>query len=153
MHEDGFGLLPQDDVGSPSGFDAWVARLIEQSDPATSLKEGRVHCTYRWIVEADQVLGGIALRQELNDRLTREGGHIGYGIRQSSRCKGLASWALRQMLMEASSLGIERVLLVCGDENVASASTIERCGGILEDIAHTEKGSLRRYWISTNRGR
>jgi predicted acetyltransferase len=148
-HEDGFGLLPDDDVESTPGFAQWLARLAEQSDPATLLDEGTVHCSYRWIVEGDRVLGGIALRHELNDFLLREGGHIGYGIRPSERGRGLAPWALGQMLHEANALGLEKVLVVCTEENVASARTIERCGGALEDIRPTERGTIRRYWINT----
>jgi predicted acetyltransferase len=151
-HEDGFGLLRGDDVSSSEGFAAWLERLTEQSDPAKPLGPGKVHCTYRWVVEADQVLGGIALRHELNDVLLREGGHIGYGIRPSARRQGLASWALGRTLGEAVALGLEKVLVVCAVENVASAKTIERCGGVLEDIQHTERGPLRRYWISPDRG-
>jgi predicted acetyltransferase len=150
-HEDGFGLSPDDDVSSSAGFAAWLARLTRQSDPAIRPDEGRVHCTYRWIVERDRVLGGIALRHELNERLLREGGHIGYGVRPSARRQGMASWALAKMLAEAKKIGLERVLLVCADENVASARTIERCGGILEDVLHTEQGPLRRYWITSDR--
>ena len=30
LHEDGFGLRPSDEVGSPAGFADWVARLIAQ---------------------------------------------------------------------------------------------------------------------------
>jgi predicted acetyltransferase len=146
-HEDGFGLLSSDDVLSPAGIAAWVARLNDESGPATQLGTGRVHCTYRWIVENDQVLGGIALRHELDDSLMREGGHIGYGIRPLARRRGLASWALGQMLDEARVLGIEKVLIVCAVDNIASARTIEGQGGVLEDIRLTARGSLRRYWI------
>ncbi|MGW0071760.1 hypothetical protein ACWDUI_30365 [Streptosporangium sandarakinum] len=34
VHEDGFGLLPADEVGSPAGFAAWVARLTGGPDHA-----------------------------------------------------------------------------------------------------------------------
>jgi len=98
IHEDGFGLLPEDDVSSSAGFAAWLGRLIDGSDPATHLGEGKFHCTYRWITEDDQVLGGIALRHGLDDLLMGEGGHIGYGIRPSAHRRGLATWALGQML-------------------------------------------------------
>ena len=147
LHEDGFGLLPTDDVGSRAGFTLWLERLAEESDPATRLGAGRVHCTYRWIVERDQVLGGIALRHEIDDVLTNEVGHIGYCIRPSARCRGLASWALGQILGEARVLGLNKVLIVCSLDNTASARTIERHGGVLEDIRNTERGPLRRYWI------
>ena len=69
MHEDGFGLLSEDDVESSVGFAAWLKRLSEQSDPARRLDHGQVRCTYRWIVEDDQVLGGIALRHELTEAM------------------------------------------------------------------------------------
>jgi hypothetical protein len=66
-HEDGFGLGPSDEVDSPAGFAAWVARLRSESDPAEPIEPGKHRCTYRWIVEGDRVLGGIALRHGISD--------------------------------------------------------------------------------------
>ncbi|WP_030490198.1 GNAT family N-acetyltransferase [Micromonospora chokoriensis] len=148
LHEDGFGLQSTDEVRSSDGFAAWVARLADQSDPDRPLEAARVRCTYRWIVEHDRVLGAIALRHELDDYLLRVAGHIGYGIRPSARRRGLASWALARMLGEARALGLDRVLLACEAGNTASAKTIERLGGVLEDIRDTELGPARRYWIT-----
>ncbi|SCG54242.1 GNAT family N-acetyltransferase [Micromonospora coxensis] len=145
-HEDGFGLRPSDEVHSPAGFAAWVARLAGESDPTRPLDTGRVRCTYRWIVEGDRVLGGIALRHGLDDVLLRIG-HIGYGIRPSARRQGLATWALGRMLGEARTLGLDRVLVVCEAGNVASARTIEHHGGVREDSRDSEPGPVRRYWI------
>ncbi len=87
------------------------------------------------------------MRHELNDALLHAGGHIGYGIRPAARRRGLATWALSRMLGEARALGLDRVLLVCADGNTASARTIERSGGVLEDVRPTELGPARRYWI------
>ena len=101
---------------------------------------------YRWIIEGDQVLGGIALRHE-GDDMVPWAGHIGYGIRPSARRRGLATWALGRMVCEARTLCMERLLVVCETENLASAKTIERLGGILEDDAR--HGSVLRYWIRT----
>ena len=145
-HEDGFGLGPSDEVDSPAGFAAWVARLVDQSDPAKPLDAGRVHCTYRWIVESDRVLGGIALRNGSSDYVLWAG-HIGYGIRPSARRRGLATWAMGRMLDEARVFGLDRVLAVCAVDNVASVKTIERCGGVFEGIRDTKFGPRRRYWI------
>ena len=146
LHEDGFGLRLSDDVVSPAGFAAWVARLAAESDLAQPVDAGRGHCTYRWIAEDGRVLGGIALRHELSDLVLRVG-HIGYGIRPSARRRGLAAWALGRMLGEARDLGLDRVLLVCEAGNVASAKTIEHHGGVLEAVRDTESGAVRRYWI------
>jgi predicted acetyltransferase len=147
-HEDGFGLRPFDEVESPAGFALWVARLIAQENPARRLPQGRVRCTHRWIVDGNRVLGAIALRHDLNDFLLRVAGHIGYGIRPSERRRGLATWALGRMLDEAKTLGLERVLVTCEVDNQPSARTIERHGGVLEDVRDTELGVVRRYWIT-----
>jgi predicted acetyltransferase len=148
VHQDGAGLRPADEVDSMPGFAAWIQRLHREEDPAVPVEEGWVHCTYRWVVEGDKVLGAVALRHELNNFLLNAGGHIGYGIRPTARQRGLASWALGEMLGEARRLGLGRVLLTCNVENVASARTIEGHGGMLDDIRDTELGRLKRYWIS-----
>ncbi|MGY1855624.1 GNAT family N-acetyltransferase [Modestobacter sp. SYSU DS0290] len=149
VHEDGAGLRPGDEVETPAGFAAWVARLRGESDPTVPLAEGRVHGTCWWIVEDDTVLGAIALRHQLNDFLLRAGGHIGYGIRPSARRRGLATWALREVLTRAARLGFDRVLITCADGNVASARVIEGAGGVLDDVRDTELGRTRRYWVPT----
>jgi predicted acetyltransferase len=147
-HQDGAGLLADDDVRSPDGFATWVGRLRREADTTAPPAPGRVHCTYWWIVEGNTVLGAIALRHRLNDFLLRAGGHIGYGIRPSTRGRGLATWALGRVLGEARTRGLDRVLLTCADHNAASARVIERHGGVLEDVRDTELGRTRRYWIA-----
>ncbi|MFD4914862.1 GNAT family N-acetyltransferase [Streptomyces virginiae] len=127
---------------SPTGFATWVARLADGPKAAGT----GLGCTYRWIVEGDRVLGGIALRHGLDDQVPQFG-HIGYGIRPSSRRRGPATWALGRILTEAWALGLDRVLMVCAVDNLASVRTIERHGGLLEGIRDTEHGPARRYWI------
>jgi predicted acetyltransferase len=146
LHEDGFGLGPHDEVNSPVGFAAWVRRLTDRSDPPQTVDIGRHGCAYRWIVEGDRVLGGIALRYGSDDYVLWAG-HIGFGIRPSARRRGLATWALGQMRDEAPALGLDRLLAVCAVDNVASVRTIERCGGVFEGIRDTPFGPARRYWI------
>jgi predicted acetyltransferase len=46
-------------------------------------------------------------------------------------------------------LGLDRVLVVCAVDNVASVRTIERHGGVLEGIRGMKFGSARCYWIRT----
>jgi predicted acetyltransferase len=150
QHEDGFGLGPADEVESADGFAAWLMRLADQSDPAQTVEVGRHLCTYRWVVEGDRVLGGIALRRG-DDEYVRWAGHIGYGIRPSARGRGLGSWALGRMLGEAPALGLDRVLAVCAVDNVGSVRTIERCGGVFEGVGDTPFGPLRRYWFELRR--
>ncbi|GIF66769.1 GNAT family N-acetyltransferase [Asanoa ishikariensis] len=147
-HEDGFGLGADDDVHSPEGFAAWVGERLRGTHAAGTPCPEQQHATPRWIVEDGKVLGGIALRHVYDDDL----GQIGYGIRPSARRRGLASWALAEMLREArTTLGLDRVLIPCLEDNIASARTIERNGGVLEGIRDTGEVKVRRYWISLGR--
>ncbi|MEV6348739.1 GNAT family N-acetyltransferase [Actinoplanes sp. NPDC051851] len=149
VHQDGGGLRPEDEVDTPEGFAAWVAKLHREADPAVPPVEGWVHCSYRWMVEDGRMLGSIALRHELNELLLNAGGHIGYSVRPSERRRGRASWALGEMLGEAWGRGIDPVLVCCTVTNEASAGTIEKRGGVLEDIRETDGvGVMKRYWIT-----
>jgi predicted acetyltransferase len=92
------------------------------------------------------VLGGIVLRPFTNDQVLRTG-QIGYGVRPSARGRGLATWALEQVLRHAKEAGLEGVLLVCKDNNAASIKTIERCGGVLGTTVDDGHGQVRHYRI------
>ncbi len=148
VHLDGAGLREHDEVETLEGFTAWTARLRAAADPSVAVAPGWVHSTYRWIVADGTYLGTIDLRHELNDFLLDAGGHIGYSVRPTARRAGLATWALGQTLLTARELGLERVLLTCDPDNDASARTIERNGGHLDDVRQTSIGPKRRYWIT-----
>jgi len=136
---------------SREGFAAYVAARLLMADPAWEPAEGRVPCSFAWIVESPgspDVLGFLAIRHRLNDFLLEQGGHVGYAVRPSRRREGHAARALALALPMCSRLGIDRVLVTCDDDNVASARTIERNGGVLEDV----RGDKRRYWITPDAG-
>ncbi|MBR2950061.1 MAG: GNAT family N-acetyltransferase [Lachnospiraceae bacterium] len=83
-----------------------------------------------------------------NDYLFRCGGHIGDGIRPSERGKGYATEMIRLSLPECKKAGIDRVLMVCDKTNIASAKTIIKNGGILENEVLDADGTInQRYWI------
>ena len=84
-----------------------------------------------WLVaEVDgAMVGRTSVRHRLNDFLRSFGGHIGYGVRPACRRRGYATEILRQSLVIARSYGIDRVLVMCDDDNVASAAVIEARGG------------------------
>jgi predicted acetyltransferase len=133
-----------------AGCAAFVAGLLAYADPATELPVGRVHCTYFWVLDTDagdEVVGFLAVRHALNAFLLEQGGHVGYSVRPSARRRGHASTALRLGLDHAAALGIERVLLTCTPDNAASRRTIERAGGVLEDV----RAGQQRFWIETVR--
>ena len=98
--------------------------------------------------ERNRLLGAVNIRHYLNDALLQSGGHIGDGIRPSERRKGYATELVRLALIECRKLGIDKVLMVCDKDNVASAKTITRNGGVLENEFVNEDGAVvQRYWI------
>ncbi|SEL71810.1 GNAT family N-acetyltransferase [Streptacidiphilus jiangxiensis] len=150
-HQDGTALrLASDlDLDAEAGFAAWVERLLLQADRTRPLPEGAVHATHWWIVDGEEYLGAIDLRHYVNQFLYDIGGHIGYSVRPSARGRGVATWALGAVLPQARRIGLSRALLTCDDGNEPSARTIERNGGVLEDVRKTyAHGKKRRYWIA-----
>ena len=98
--------------------------------------------------ERDRLLGAVDIRHYLNDVLLREGGHIGDGIRPTERHKGYATEMIRLALDECRKLGIRRVLMTCDRDNIGSARSIVKNGGVLEnEIVNSEGVVEQRYWI------
>jgi predicted acetyltransferase len=152
-HVNGSGLwmLPESaqwDL-SEDGCRRLVEVLLAAADhPADDDKV--VPCEFYWITDGrpEEVVGFLALRTQLNDWLLNEGGHIGYSVRPGRRREGHASRALALALRRAAELGIARALVTCDEDNLPSARTIERNGGVYEDI----RNGKRRYWIETSAG-
>jgi len=133
-----------------AGCAEFVAMVLPFADPTHELPEDRVHCDYFWITDgagaAEEVVGFLALRHSLTAWLLEEGGHIGYSVRPSRRGQGHAGRALALAVRRAGELGLERVLLTCDEDNVASRRTIEGNAGSYEDT----RNGKRRYWIDTD---
>jgi predicted acetyltransferase len=113
------------------------------------LQPGRVPSTFLVAVVGEVIVGRTSIRHELTEWLFAHGGHIGYGVLPEHRRNGHAGEILRQSLIIARSIGIDRVLVTCDDDSVASARTIENCGGVFESFTVHNDGSVptRRYWI------
>jgi len=143
MAAEGFAFLLGYD-GQPF---ADVVRLHHQAARGLDLGAGLVPATFL-VAEVDgQVVGRASIRHELNEHLAREGGHIGYGVIAEHRRRGCATEILRQALVVARSLGVDRALLTCDDHNVGSIRAIEANGGALQDVIDVSGSRLRRYWI------
>ena len=133
--------------GEDDEFAGYVVRLarLQRGEPPL----GRYVASTFLLADVDGVVvGRSSIRHELNDFLRHEGGHIGYCVLPSHRRRGYATAILEQSLEIAHQHGVDRVLVTCDDANVASATIIERAGGVLEDTVVDESGGLtRRYWI------
>ena len=98
--------------------------------------------------ERNIFVGAVNIRHYLNEKLLHDGGHIGDGIRPSERGKGYGTQMIALALQECDRLGIRRVLMCCDETNRASARTIEKNGGVLENtLAGPDGNVVRHYWI------
>jgi len=97
--------------------------------------------------ERDIFVGAVNIRHYLNDALLQTGGHVGDGVRPSERRKGVATQMIAMALEECRKLGIDRVLMICDKENIGSAKSIQKNGGILENEMVVNGKEIQRYWI------
>lgn len=112
------------------------------------LPDGFVPATFLVAADDGAIVGRLSIRHVLNEFLNREGGHIGYGVLPEHRRKGYATEILDQGLVISASLGIVDALLVCNEDNVGSATVIERRGGtLLNTITGSDGERIRRYEI------
>jgi predicted acetyltransferase len=122
--------------------------LLDRQHRAIDIPPDRVAATFLVADVGGTIVGRTSIRHTLNDFLANEGGHIGYGVLRAHRQRGYATEILRQSLIIARAEGVDRVLVTCDDDNVGSATVIERCGGVLDSKGEASDGTpIRRYWI------
>jgi len=140
---DGTGRLAMCSAGE------WLTQVQAQEHPA----DAGIPCFQYGLFERKTglLLGLIQIRLELKGYLIRFGGHIGYCVRPAERRKGYAGMMLRQALAICRERGLKKILITCLESNIASAKTIESCGGIYEETVFDDmnyKENMKRYWIS-----
>lgn len=138
------------DITTKADFKPYVRRLREVAK-GIGLRPGWVPQTSFWLVEpgAPLIIGTLQLRHWLTPALEREGGHIGYSITPSRRGQGYGTRQLALGLEKARELGLDRVLVTCDTDNIASARVIQKNGGEFQDevISDTSGKPVSRYWI------
>jgi predicted acetyltransferase len=124
--------------------------VLDEAERGRGLPEGHVPSTLLFGFVDKEIVGRLMLRHTLNDFLLRVGGHIGFVVVPGYRRQGHATEMLKQGLDLARSTGLEKVLVTCDEDNIASRRTIERCGGAYHDshVGPDAPAGKRRYWIT-----
>jgi len=130
-------------------YEEWF-RLVKECEKPDNMSLGVQASTYFAVRKSDDsVVGCIELRHTLNEALAVIGGHIGFSVIPEERRKGYATEMLKLVLAEAEKAGIEKVLLTCDVDNIASRKTVEKCGGKKEqeDAFVLDGEPYYKYWI------
>ncbi len=96
----------------------------------------------------NKLIGLLSIRYELPENLVEVYGHIGYGVRPSERNKGYATTMLAYALSVCKEKGMDKALLGCYKDNLASAKTIQKNGGMLvEENDNYNEGRISQYYL------
>lgn len=129
-------------------YEEWLFKIKSDTSEDTCEK-GRspatIYLTYR--LSDNKLVGMIQIRHILTEYLFNYGGHIGDCIRPSERGKGYATEQISLALKKCEELGLEKVLITCKKSNIASARTIQKNNGILENEVLENGIEKQRYWI------
>lgn len=128
----------------------WIdtVRLFKNAE---TCPEGRVpaNCYIAVREEDNRIVGVIDLRHHINTPiLSTWGGHMGYYVRPGERGKGYAKEMVRQNLRHCKALHIEKVMITCDTDNLASEKVIIANGGAFEKTVEVDGDLMKRYWIS-----
>ena len=140
----GIKLIPYAARLKMLSFEEW---LMSTRDLETAAEESFVTQEVWFLFDGYTIVGACTLRHSLNADLLRMGGQIGYGVHPEKRRKGYATFMLQEMLKYARERGLKRVLVTCTAGNTASQKTIEKCGGILENMIEVGADQIARYWF------
>lgn len=128
----------------------WL-QYVERCENAETVPQGQSPSSQLiYLRKSDQKIVGMAnIRHRPTEPVATWGGHVGYSVCPSERRKGYATRILKETLTFCRTLGLKRVLLTAGDENVGSVNAIKANGGVLEGYVMSPKHHVMvgRYWI------
>lgn len=141
-----------------AAFEKFQALLLVEKAAGNSFHLDWSTSTNYYYFLDNELVARIGCRWQLEKGdLERFGGHIGYVTRPDYRRQGIMTELLLFALECYRKRGILRVLITANRYNIASRRTIEKVGGILEDIVQVPMDynvssmagqELARYWIN-----
>ncbi len=100
-----------------------------------------------FLMENNEIIWGIDIRHELNsDILIEIWWNIWYWIAPQYRRKWYATKMLELWLIEAKKLWLDKVLITCDIDNIASKKVILKNWWVFERLSNNWK--MNRFWIN-----
>ncbi len=132
-------------------YSEWLSYLKSIKSPTDEMLSKGYTPTIQYVLyDEDEPVGFFCARLELTEVLMHAGGHIGYSIRPSKRGQNYATNGLKLLVEEYRKLGVDAVMLCCYEENVGSATVIEKCGGVFDSIVVYDNRNIKKFWININ---
>ncbi len=132
--------------GDPKDIEGYLKKT-RLFDKGVNLPKGKVPASTFWLIDKSSFIGRVSIRKKLNKNLRAQGGHIGYAIRPSKRKMGYGSKILELALKKTKKLHINKVLITCNENNLASQKIIEKNGGQLHKRGVYDGVKIRLYYI------
>lgn len=132
-----------------SDINEWLNHLAVMEHVDTCPK-GRVPSSIYLAVRIsdDKVVGIIDLRHHIDHPiLGLWGGHMGYTVRRDERNKGYAKEMVRLNLENCRKRHMDKVMITCSRDNIASEKVILANGGVFEREVLVDGEWIRRYWV------
>lgn len=147
--DSGDNLAGSSNLGAFSSIEEWINEIRKLENVDTCPIDKVSSTLYMGVRLSDnKVIGMINFRHHINHPiLSVWGGHIGYSVRPSERRKGYAKEMLRQVLNYCKEFRVNKVLITCDSDNIASRKTIIANGGIFENEVMVDGKRIQRYWI------
>ena len=132
-----------------STAEEWIRDLEMLENFDTCPKDKVCSDTYLAIRPSDNAIVGIIdFRHHIDHPILRVwGGHIGYSVRPKERKKGYATEMLKQVLVKCREKALDKALITCDSDNIASKKTITANGGEFEKEIIVDGEKVSRYWI------
>lgn len=106
---------------------------LNELETKPKLELGKVKESIYWLIDKQEFIGKISIRHSLSKYLEKYDGNIGFEICPSKRKMGYGSILLRLGINQAKNLGLNKVLIMCKNSNIASIKIIEKNGSILAE--------------------
>lgn len=134
--------------------DEYLQQLSDYEN-AKNLPEGWVPETRFWLIDGEEFIGSFSIRHALTPHLEKIGGHIAANISPKHRGKYSSFIGIKMCLEEAKKLDLDKVLMTCDVNNVASYKAImgllKLYGGEQISDSQSDTHNQHRVWINTTK--